>query len=159
VKPTRLTNLLAIAIAGVALAYAAELVAVRMGYPILVPPVTLAGATALLAVVIPSLAWPVRQRTHGNVRSATLDPFYATRVLLISQAGSVTGSAVCGGVTGVVVFLLTRPVIVWPSVWLTLASLGGAVLMVAGSLIAESWCVVPPADEGESSSVPEGDPA
>jgi len=159
VKPTTPTTLLALAVAGGALMYAAELVLLRLGQPIVVPPITLAVALALLGVIIPVLAWPVKKFTSGKASSGYLDPFYATRVLLISKAGSLTASALTGGGIGVLVFLVGRAVIAWPQVLVTSLTLSGGIVMLVGALVAERWCVIPPSDGEESSPAGEGEPA
>lgn len=158
-KTTAPTTLLALAVAGAALMYAAELVLLRVGQPIVVPPITLAVALALLGVIIPVLAWPVRKLTHGKTPSGYIDPFYATRVLLVSKAGSLTASALTGGAVGVLVFLLARAVIAWPQVLVTSLALAGGIVMLVGALVAERWCVIPPSDAEESSAAGEGEPA
>jgi hypothetical protein len=159
VKPTTPTTLLALAVAGGALMYAAELVLLRLGQPIVVPPITLAVALALLGAIIPVLAWPVRQLTRGKSPSGYIDPFYATRVLLVSKAGSLTASALTGGGVGVLVFVLGRAVIAWPQVLVTSLTLAGGIVMLVGALVAERWCVIPPSDAEESSRAVEGEPA
>jgi hypothetical protein len=159
VRPTRPTALIALAIIGGALVYAAELILVRLGSPIITPPVTLAVALALLGVIIPILAWPIRQATRGDKTTLVVDPFYATRVLLISKAGSLTAASLSGGALGVLVFLLGRMVIVWPQVVVSSLAIVGGLVMLAGALIAERWCVVPPSDGAESTVAAEGEPA
>ena len=158
-KPTTPTTLLALAVAGGALMYASELVLLRLGQPIVVPPITLAVALALLGVIIPVLAWPVRSLTSGKSPTGYIDPFYATRVLLVSKAGSLTAAALAGGGIGVLVFLLGRAVIAWPQVLVTSLTLAGGILMLVGALVAERWCVIPPSDGEESSPAVEGEPA
>lgn len=158
-SPTKTTTLIAVAIVGGALMYAAELVLLRVGQPLVVPPITLAVALALLGVIIPVLAWPVRQFTRGKVRVGYVDPFYATRVLLVSKAGSLTASALTGGGVGVLVFLLGRVVIAWPQVVVTASTVAGGLVMLVGALVAERWCVIPPSDAEESTPAPEGEPA
>jgi hypothetical protein len=159
VKPTTPTTLVALAVVGGALMFAAELVLLRLGQPIVVPPITLAVALALLGAIIPALAWPVRKLTHGQAPTGLMDPFYATRVLLVSKAGSLTASALTGGGVGVLVFLAGRAVIAWPQVFVTSLTLAGGILMLIGALVAERWCVIPPSDGEESSPVGEGEPA
>jgi hypothetical protein len=159
VKPTTAATLFALAVVGCALMYAAEMILLRVGQPIVVPPITLAVALSLLGVIIPVLAWPVRQTTRGQSPFGYIDPFYATRVLLVSKAGSLTASALTGGALGVLVFLIGRTVIAWPQVLVTSLTLAGGILMLVGALVAERWCVIPPSDAEESSAAGEGEPA
>jgi hypothetical protein len=159
VRPTSPTTLVALAVSGGALMYAGEMVLVRMGQPTLIPPVTLAIALALLGVIIPILAWPIRQLTRSTQRSSPVDPFYATRVLLVAKAGSVTAAGLLGVGVGAAVFVLGRMVVVWSQVVETSLTIAGSVLLLVGALVAERWCVLPPSDEAESSAAPEGEPA
>jgi hypothetical protein len=101
----------------------------------------------------------VRQLTRGKSRSGYIDPFYATRVLLVSKAGSLTASALTGGAAGVLVFLVGRAVIAWPQVLVSSVTLAGGILMLVGALVAERWCVIPPTDGEESAPAAEGEPA
>lgn len=157
-SPTKLTHLLALAIAGGALAYAAEVILVRMGQPTVIPPLTLALTLALLGVIIPALAWPIRQMVRRQ-RPIVIDPFYATRVLLVSKAGSLSAAGLAGATVGALGFLLGRVVVVWPQVVETTLTLAGGVVMLVGALIAERWCLIPPGDEAETSPTSEGEPA
>jgi len=159
VKPTTASSLAAVWLVGAVLAYSGELVLVRVGEPLITPPTTLAVALVLLGMIIPLLAWPVRQVTRSETKRAPVDPFYATRVLLVSKAGSLTASALAGGGVGVVVFLLGRMVVVWPQVVVSVLTIAGGIIMLVGALVAERWCVLPPTDGGESSGVSEGEPA
>ena len=158
-SPTKTTTLLALAVAGGALMYAAELVLLRIGQPIVIPPITLAVALALLGIIIPALAWPVRQLTRGKTPSGDVDPFYATRVLLVAKAGSLTASALTGGAVGVFVFLVGRVFVSWPQVFVTSLTIAGGIVMLVGALVAERWCVIPPSDAEESSPATQGEPA
>lgn len=158
-KPTAATSLLAVGVAGGAVAYSAELVLVRLGEPILVPPITLSVALALIGVIIPLLAWPIRQAVRAARHPQPIDPFYATRVLLVAKASSLTASALAGVGLGVVVFLAGRTVVVWSQIWVAFLTVAAGVVMMVGALVAERWCVLPPGDEGESSGSQEGEPA
>lgn len=158
-KPTTATSLAGVWLVAGVLAYSGELILVRLGEPIVTPPVTLSVALALLGVIIPLLAWPIRQVTKGHQRSGTVDPFYATRVLLVSKAASLTASGLAGAGLGVVVFLAGRMVVVWSQVLLSSLTIAAGVVMMVGALVAERWCVLPPGDEGESTGAQEGEPA
>lgn len=158
-KPTTASSLAAVWVVGTALAYSGELILVRIGEPIITPPTTLAVALVLLGVIIPLLAWPIRQVTKSEHKTTPVDPFYATRVLLVAKAGSLTASALAGGGLGVVAFLIGRMVVVWSQVVVSSLTIAGGLIMMAGALVAERWCVLPPGDEGESTGAREGEPA
>jgi len=140
---------------GAVVMFVAELVLVRVGQPIVGLPVSLGVTLVLIGFVIPGLAWPVRQVTRGSASpdvtrtAAGVNPFYAMRVVLLAKAGSLTGAVLMGAGVGVGVFVLTRAVIIWPTVVSSaIATLGGVVLVV-GSLLAEHWCQIPPTDSPE----------
>lgn len=158
-KPTQASPLIAVAIVGGTLMYVAELVLVRQGQPLVLPPVTLAVTLSLIGVIIPMLAWPIRATTRGQGAKPPVNPFYATRVLLIAKAGSATAAALIGAALGVLFFVLGRMVIITPHVVLTSLTIMGGVMMLVGALIAERWCLIPPRDEAESSPGVEGEPA
>jgi hypothetical protein len=139
--------------------FVAEMVLVRMGEPVFTPPLTLGVTLMLIGVLFPALAWPIRQATNNKkdpkgdaptTRAPAINPFYATRVLLLAKAGSLTGALLAGLGVGVVVFFLGRMVVVWDSVIVAaVTGLGGAILVV-GSLLAERWCQIPPSDDDNS---------
>lgn len=127
----------------------------------LVPQLTLSVTLVLIAVIVVVLALPVRRATRGarnagdgNSRPAQkrrVDPFYATRVVLIAKASAVTGAILAGAGVGVLVELLTRPVSAASTIWGAAAMLVAAVLVLVAGLVAESWCTVPPEDDEKPS--------
>ncbi len=119
-----------------------------------VPQLTLAVTLVLIAVIVVALAWPVRRATRGaaapGVPKRRVDPFYATRVVLIAKASAVAGAILGGAGVGMLVELLSRPVSAVSSVWGAVAMLVAAVLVLVAGLLAESWCTVPPEDDEKS---------
>jgi len=122
----------------------------------LVPQLTLSVTLVLIAVIVVVLALPVRRATRGSRSSDSgrrpaqkrrVDPFYATRVVLIAKASAVAGAILAGAGVGVLVELLTRPVSAASTVWGAVAMLVAAVLVLVAGLVAESWCTVPPEDD------------
>lgn len=148
-KRTRVSTLLALAVVGAGLGWIAETMLVTMGRPALVPPLTLPTTLAVLAAVVLALAWPVRQSVRGD-RSRRVDPFRATRIVLLAKASSLSGSVLGGVALGILLFLGTRPVVAQlDSLVLSAgAAVGAAVLLTCG-LVAEHWCTVPPDDPSE----------
>lgn len=127
-----------------------------VGLSKLVPQLTLSVTLVLIAVVVVVLALPVRRATRGARRDGAatraapkrrVDPFYATRVVLIAKASAVTGAILAGAGVGVLVELLTRPVSAASTVWGAVAMLVAAILVLIAGLLAESWCTVPPEDD------------
>lgn len=126
-----------------------------LGLSKLVPQLTLSVTLVLIAVIVVVLALPVRRATRsartaeGSRQPAKrrVDPFYATRVVLIAKASAVAGAILAGAGVGVLVELLTRPVSSGATIWGAVAMLVAAVLVLVAGLVAESWCTVPPEDD------------
>ena len=155
---TRTSTMVMCALMGAVVTGAGQWLLVTTGEPALVPPVTWGVALAALGVILLVLAWPIRKHVRSSTPSGIVDPFYATRVLLLSKAGALAGAGFTGVALGFIGFFVTRPVLsseaVWPS---TLALVGALVLMVSG-LVAERWCTVPPdSHESSSEALPEGE--
>lgn len=149
---THPTTLVLFALAGVVLGYLGDLAIVAAGASALVPPLSLAITLVLVGVIVVVLAWPVR-RVVRSTEKRHLDPFHATRVAVLAKASSVVGALVTGLSAGIVIFLLTRTVLATPdTVWLAVASAIGALLLVVGALVAESFCKLPPDDPDEEST-------
>lgn len=143
---TRLSTLVALAVGGGGVGWIAEILLVMTGRPALVPPLTLPTTVVALAVVVLALAWPIRQSVRGD-RTRRVDPFRATRVVVLAKASSLSGAVLAGAGAGILAFLVSRPVVADVGApWLAAASaLGAGVLLTAG-LVAEYWCTIPPDD-------------
>ena len=158
-KTTRVGSLVGLAVIAGLVSYLAEALLVRLGEPQFIPPITLGVALVFIGVIIPAMAWPVRKLTRAtddSPKSAPVDPFYATRVLLLAKAGALTGAVLAGIGLGIVGFVVTRAVLAFTPLVLTLISVVGGVVLSVGGVIAERWCQVPPAD---SDGLEEGEPA
>nr|WP_227411870.1 MULTISPECIES: DUF3180 domain-containing protein [unclassified Cryobacterium] len=126
------------------------------GRPILIPPITLAVALALIGVLIVVLALPIR-RTVRKKTATPIDPFYATRILMLAKASALSGALIAGFAGGAIAYLLTRSVIGVGSVAAVSATIVGAGLLLAGGLVAEELCRVPPGsddDDDEDTGAP-----
>ena len=145
--PTRPSALLIAALIGAIGAWLVEAALVAAGRPMMVPPLTLGVAAGIIGILVVVLAIPV-SRGARHVPGATVDPFYATRVVLLAKASSL-GGALTAGITGaVLVFLLTRSVV--PAVGSVAAAaiaVTGAVVLLLGGLVAEKMCTLPPEDD------------
>jgi hypothetical protein len=156
---TRASSLVGLFIIGALVLYFGELVLVRLGEPQFTPPVTLGVALFFMGLIIPSMAWPIRSLTKQRDPSKPkepINPFYATRVLLLAKAGALTGALLSGSAAGIVVFILSRTVIALGPLILTVVATLGGVALVVGALIAERWCQIPP-QSGDDAAVAEGD--
>ncbi len=147
-------HLVLVAVLGGGITWLLETGLAAAGRPIVIPPLTLIVALVLIAVLLIVLARPVRRVSRG-LPNARIDPFYATRVVMLSKASSLSGALVAGGGLGITVFLLSRSVL--PAVGSVTAAIGTAIaaalLLVAG-LVAEHWCFIPPDDEDKNDQMP-----
>lgn len=145
---TRPSFLLAQGIAGAVIGWVLELALVSSGKPAVIPPITLGAALGLIGILIVLLALPVF-RVVRKVPGAQVDPFFATRVVLLAKASSMAGSLISGLAVAILVFLLSRSVLpAVGSVSMAAATTVGSILLLAGGLIAEKMCTLPPEDDG-----------
>jgi hypothetical protein len=149
VRHTRPATVVLFGLVGAIAGFVLEVALAAAGQPVMIPPYTLAVTLVAAAVIVVVLAVPIRRAIRGT--SATrINPFRAMRVVVLAKASSLVGALIAGFSAGVLVFLLTRPVVadvgsLWPGI---VAALAGAVLLVAG-LVAERLCTLPP-DEPET---------
>lgn len=144
---TTTTALIALGLVGLVVGFLAELAATAWSAPIFVPPLTLPLALVLIAVILVALAWPIRQATRGRARRR-VDPFRAMRIALLAKASSLCGALLLGVGLGIMVFILTRSVVpAVTSLWLSIGMAFGAVVLLAGGLVAEHFCTIPADDD------------
>ena len=147
---TRPSLLLVLGLAGAVAGWMLELAMVSSGRPAVIPPITFGIAIGSIGILIVTFAWPV-YRVVRKVEGARVDPFYATRVVLLAKSSSLAGAIVTGLAAAVLVFLLTRSVLpAAGSVSMAVVTLVGAVVLVAGGLLAEKMCTLPPEDDDPS---------
>ncbi|PPF53158.1 DUF3180 domain-containing protein [Clavibacter michiganensis] len=153
---TRSTTLIALLIAGAAVGWFAENALLMSGRALLIPPLTLGATLLIVGIVLLALARPIRRSTLGRT-PGRVDPFRATRVVLLAKASALAGALLTGITGGVLAFVLARPVLPGASsVGLAVAGTVGAVVLLVAGLVAEHWCRVPPDDRDDSRP---GDPA
>ncbi|MFD8770896.1 DUF3180 domain-containing protein [Microbacterium oxydans] len=95
----------------------------------------------LIAAASLGVAWPVRRSVRSGIR---IDPFRALRAATLARASSLLGAIMAGFGAGLLVFLLSRPVV--PPVGSTVAMLaliGSAIVLVIAALVAEQFCTLP----------------
>jgi hypothetical protein len=143
-KRTNITTLVLLALIGGIGGGFLETVLASAGRPIVLPPLTLGLALLAIGIMVVVLALPIRKLTRGKA-TQPIDPFYSTRVLVLAKASALSGSLVTGFGAGVLVYLLSRPVVPGiGSVVLAIATLVGAAGLLAGGLVAEHMCTIPP---------------
>jgi hypothetical protein len=141
VSRTRPTALLLAALSGLVLAFALDTVLAMRGFAVIVPPVSLAIALVMIAAVLLALAWPVRSAASGE---RYIDPFYATRVVVLAKASALAGALLAGSGLGILSYLLTRAVVPLGSTLTAGATAVAATVLVIAGLVAERWCSLPP---------------
>jgi hypothetical protein len=150
-KRTRVSTLVLLVIIGGLVGGLLELALATTGRAIIIPPVTLPVALAMIGVIVIVLAVPIRRFTKGKIK-APIDPYYATRVVMLAKACAISGSLVVGLAVGITIYLLTRSVVPGVgSVGLAIASFFGAAILLAAGLIAEFMCTIPPSDPEDDS--------
>ena len=149
---TRPGPLVALAVIGTVVGFLLQIALAAASLPKLRVEYTFAVTLGLIALVIVILAVPVYRATHGPLRQP-IDSFYATRVLALAKASSLAGSLVVGLGLGLALDLLIRSSTTTGDVVARdLSTLGSAILLLAGGLIAEFLCRVPPQDDDDDHS-------
>lgn len=151
---TRPLHLVLLAVLGGVLAWFAQTALAASGNAIIIPPLTLGIALAAIGVIIVVMALPVR-RVARRVEGARVDPFYATRVVMLAKASSLSGALLGGAGVGVAGFLLSRSVVPGVgSITLAVVATVGAIVLLAGGLVAEHMCTIPPDDDERANGGP-----
>ncbi|MEO7121811.1 MAG: DUF3180 domain-containing protein [Lacisediminihabitans sp.] len=143
-KRTRISTLAILGAVGAVGGALAESLLASNGAAIVVPQVGLPVALVAIAVIVVLLAVPIRRLTHGTSK-APVDPYYATRVVMLAKACALSGALLLGLSAGVVGYMLTRSALPsGGSIGLVVSTLVGSGLLLAAGLIAEHMCTIPP---------------
>lgn len=150
-KRTKVSTLLLLVAIGAVGAGLVQAVLASVGRPIIIPPFTLPVALAAIGVIVVLMAAPIRRMVRGTSSPrGPVDPFYATRVVMLAKASALGGGLLTGGGVGLLVYLLSRSVAPGVgSLRLTIAAVIGAAVLLAGGLIAETMCRIPPDDDSD----------
>ena len=144
---TRPLTLILFAVLGGAATWLIEVALISGGRPAVVPPVTLALTLGVIGVLDIALALPIRRAVRDRTKPR-VDPFYATRVVMLAKASSLSGALLGGGSLGITAYLLSRSVVPGVgSVGLALAAAIGAIVLLVCGLVAEHMCAIPPDDD------------
>jgi hypothetical protein len=156
VKLTKVSSLIAYAVAAGLIGYAVSLILVRIGQPLPSSPTNLLVTLPVISVVLVILAIPVVRYQTAIKKNLALpagakpvlvkrvDPFYALRVALLSKAVAISGSIFLGWHGGVLVAVLTSPQISESAAWRSAFGIAGSLTMVIAGIIIERACRVPP---------------
>jgi len=154
VTRTKPLHLALLAILGAGVMWLTQSALASAGQPIVIPPITLAVALVLIGLIIVVMALPVRRVSRG-VPNARIDPFYATRVLMLAKASSLSGALLGGGALGIVGYLVSRSVQpATTSVAAAIATGVAAIALLVAGLIAEHMCRIPPEDQDKPGGGP-----
>jgi hypothetical protein len=147
VKRTRPFFLVLFAIVGVGAGLLLEVILASTGAAVASAPFTLALSLAVIGVLVIVFAVPVRRAVRDR-ENHRVDPFYATRVVILAKASSIAGSLLFGATSAIVGYLLTRTVIAAVgSIFTSGAAVVGSVVLLVCGLVAENMCSLPPDDE------------
>lgn len=156
-KRTRPVILVLFAVVGAGAGLLLQVVLAAAGTAGVSAPFTLALSLAVIGVLVVVFAVPVRRAVRDREKHR-VDPFYATRVVILAKASSIAGSLLFGATSAVVAYLLTRPVVAAVgSIFTSGAAVAGSVVLLVCGLVAENMCSLPPDDEdkGEKNLAPE----
>jgi hypothetical protein len=153
---TKVTTVAALILIGAVAGFLAQIGLAAAGAPKFTPYYTLALSLVFIAGVVILLAVPIRRATTGAVRTR-IDPFHATRVVLLAKASSIAGGLLAGGALGLLLELFVRTVgFNSDSLLKTLAALGGAIALLAAGLVGEFFCTAPPPPDDPEVERPAG---
>ncbi|NRG41239.1 DUF3180 domain-containing protein [Rathayibacter sp. VKM Ac-2835] len=148
-KRTRISSLLGLGLAGAVVGFLIDLAIAAAGRPVLIPPLTVPLTLVVVAALVIGFAIPIHRATKGTLRRP-IDPFRAMRVVVLAKASSLVGALLLGASGGVLVYLLSRPVVPsLGSVWQDVAAIVGAIVLLVAGLVAEHLCTIPPTDDDD----------
>lgn len=152
---TKPASLLLLAVLGGGVMWFIETALATSGRAVVLPPITLGVALLLIGMIIVAMALPVRRVSRG-IAHARVDPFYATRVLMLAKASSLGGALLSGGGLGIVGYLLSRSLVASANaVTMSVVAAAGAILLLVAGLVAEHMCSIPPDDEKRDVGAPD----
>jgi hypothetical protein len=147
-RRTRWQTLVLVAIVVGVLAGVLTLTVARGGSTMPAVPWLVAAVELLIAAVVASMGWAVRQFVRG--KRPRMDVIRAARTAVLAKATCLTGAALTGWYGGQAVGHLIDavPGSSQRAAAAGLAALGAVVLAVVG-LVVEHWCQVPPPKDDE----------
>jgi hypothetical protein len=148
-KRTRPTSLIGLGVLGLVVGFLGEFAAAGSGLAVFVPPLTLPITLVAVAIIVVAFAIPIRRSVRGR-SSRRIDPFQATRIVVLAKACGLSGALLTGAGVGILLFILTRDVLpASNAVLLTALGLAGAVVLLIAGLVAEFFCTLPPDDKDD----------
>lgn len=146
-KRTRPFVLVLLAAVGAGGGLLLQVILVSRGLAVVSAPFTLALSLAVIGGLVVVFARPVRRAVRYRDKHK-VDPFYATRVVILAKASSIAGSILLGATAATVGYLLTRAVVAAVgSIFTSGAAVVGSIILLVCGLVAENMCTLPPDDE------------
>lgn len=153
-KQTKFLTLLMATVVAWSAAYVLVKLLLQNGLSIPVATSTVLLSLPSIAIIETAIAIPIlRYRSElqkfakSGVRPKRIDPFYATRVLVLAKATSLAGALFLGASLGLVFSQLSQPVIP-DSIWRNAVALVESVLLIVVALVIERSCKLP--SDGEA---------
>lgn len=151
---TRATPLIGLGVLGLVLGFLLEFGSEAMGGALIIPPVSLPLTLIAVGAIVVGFSLPIRRAVSGRSKKP-VDPFQALRIVVLARASSRVGALLTGVTLGALIYFTTRPVLPGVgSMWLTIGSCIGAVLLVVAGLIAEHLCTLPKDDDDDAPGAP-----
>ena len=149
-KRTHISTVVVLAVVGAVVGFLVQALLAGMSFAKVRPEYTLGVTLVLIAAIVIAFALPIRRATHGTP-AKRVDPFYATRVVVLAKACSIGGALLGGFALGVLIDLLVKSGSPPADSYLRAgAMLVGAVILVIAGLLAEFFCTVPPQDDDDT---------
>lgn len=146
---TRPLTLIIVGAVGLLVSFLGEFVITRSGQASVTLPAPLGIVLVVFSALVIGWAWPIRRATRERA-TRRIDPFWATRVLALAKACALTGAFIAGIAAGVIIFLLTRPVVSSTgALFSAVVVFVAALILLSAGLVAEYFCVVPPDDRDD----------
>ncbi len=146
---TRPVVLVVVALLGVGAGFLIDQLLTVSGRSTFAPPLALPFLLAGLGVAVVALAIPVRRATRADARGP-VNPFRALRIAVLAKASSILGAAVGGVAAGMLLFLITRPVVPsLGSMGTVIGTLAVSAALVAAALVAENLCTIRKDDDDD----------
>jgi hypothetical protein len=148
-KRTRPTSLIGLGVLGLVVGFLGEFAAASSGLAVFVPPLTLPITLVAVAIIVVAFAVPIRRAVRGR-SSRRIDPFQATRIVVLAKACGLSGALLTGAGIGILLFIFTRDVLpASNAVLLSALGTAGAVVLLIAGLVAEYFCTLPPDDKDD----------
>lgn len=154
---TRIRTLLLVAVVSTAVGWAVVRAAGSRGWTLPQVPWPMAAVLALIAGILLSLGWSVRQYLRG--KRPNLDPIRAARTAVLAQASCYAGALLAGWYAAQVLDVLGDLGIEAQRDRAASAGLAvlGAVILTVSGLVVEGFCRIPPPEGPEQATGPTRD--